>query len=378
MAATLLHACAFLSMKCYKICIPCAYLSAYHVITALRAVVVLASELGRCRDCAKSAQFAAHCAVLWHVYVVEVLISSVVCREVATLNKSVSALSFSDELEGQTVNNGGYVFNAGTDLLAPSKLQSCSGASRSTNSKNGTEDSRDNSTVGGRSFEAPDPTIAAAFLAKASTSGMSDYSIPDVLAGPHVPGPTVIAAPGFEVLLPDSAVLEHFSQDLIPYYLCQYELEGIAVTAHPIPADLPQEAHKAAKSTAIGAIPEFESLAIAVMQHARPSLAGLDVKDVKLEMRSMAEVLKLACEARMTDGRSEVPLAELMYDDAFVHGLVVCTSSLPVLLCTCTRTGPVGRNDMYANWTWRTAFGTEVRICYRTFSSSQASSCWTC
>ena len=135
-----------------------------------------------------------------HVYVVEVLISSVVCREVATLNKSVSALSFSDELEGETVNNGGYIFNAGTDLLAPSKLQSCSGASRSTNSKNGTEDSRDNSTVGGRSFEAPDPTIAAAFLAKASTSGMSDFSIPDVLAGPHVPGPTVIAAPGFCLL----------------------------------------------------------------------------------------------------------------------------------------------------------------------------------
>lgn len=297
--------------------------------------MLLASELGRCRDCADSARFAAYCDVLRYVCVVKVLMLLVICREVATLNKSVSALSFSDDLEGETVNNGGYIFNAGTDLLAPSKLQSCSGASRSTNSKNGTEDSRDNSTAGGRSFEAPDPTIAAAFLAKASTSGLSEFSVPDVLAGPHVGGPTVIAAPGFEVLLPGSAVLEHFSQDLIPYYLCQYELEGIAVTAHPIPADLPQEARKAAKSTPIGAIPEFESLAISVMQQARQSLAGLDVKDVKLEMRSMAEVLKLACEARMTDGRSEVPLAELMYDDAFVHGLVVCFSSPASMHCTC-------------------------------------------
>jgi hypothetical protein len=232
------------------------------------------------------------------------------------MNKSVSALSFCDDFE--TLNRG-YVFNAGTDLLAPSKLQSYSSMSGGyTASKNGTE-SRDTS-AGYRSFEAPDPTIAAAFLAKASTSGMSEFSVPDVLTSS---GPTVLAAPGFQLLLPDSEVLEHFSQDLIPYYLCQYELEGIAVTAHPIPADLPEEARMAAKSTPISAIPEFESLAISVMQQARPSLAGLDAKNVKLEMRSMAEVLKLACEARMTDGRSEVPLAELMYDDAFVHGLVV-------------------------------------------------------
>jgi hypothetical protein len=190
--------------------------------------------------------------------------------------------------------------------------------------------SKENSSAGVRpSFEAPDPTIAAAFLAKASTSGIADYSsIPEhelLDAGAPIvrSAPAVMAVPGFEVLLPDSEVLEHFSEDLIPYYLCQYELEGIAVTAHPIPADLPQEARKAAKSTPISAIPEFESLAISVMQQARPSLAGLEPKDVKLEMRSMAEVLKLACEARMTDGRTEVPLSELMYDDAFVHGLVV-------------------------------------------------------
>jgi hypothetical protein len=277
------------------------------------------------------------------------------------LNKSGSGLSFCDDLE--TLNRG-YVFNAGTDLLAPSKLQSYSGMSAGyTGSKNGT-DSRDTST-GGRSFEAPDPTIAAAFLAKASTSGMSDFSVPGVLTGCHLPGPTVLAGTGFEVLLPDTDALEHFSQDLIPYYLCQYELEGIAVTAHPIPADLPQEARTAAKSSPIGAIPEFESLAISVMQQARPSLAGLDAKDVKLEMRSMAEVLKLACEARMTDGRSEVPLAELMYDDAFVHGLVVCSSHpycLRILCCPCVDAG------WYLRW---------ASIC-RTFISSQASSCWTC
>lgn len=241
------------------------------------------------------------------------------------LNKSVSVLSFDDDLGAL---NRGYIFNAGTDLLAPSKLQSYSGMSRDTGSKNGTEESRDNS-AGYPSFEAPDPTIAAAFLAKASTSGLSDVSALDAFTGAHLPWPTVIAASGHEVLLPDSEALEHFSQDLIPYFLCQYELEGVAVTAHPIPADLPQEA---AKSTPIGAIPEFESLAIAVMQQARPSLAGLDAKDVKLEMRSMAEVLKLACEARMTDGRSEVPLAELMYDDAFVHGLVVRTLGLSTFM----------------------------------------------
>lgn len=288
---------------------------------------VTAAGRGRCPDCTDWAGISAPCDELLHTCAIRMHIFRVVCRDVAAefipLNKSVSALSFSDDLE--TLNRG-YIFNAGTDLLAPSKLQSCSGMSRWTGSKNGTEDSRDNSTVGGRSFEAPDPTIAAAFLAKASTSGLADFAVPSILAGAHGPAQTVMAAPGFEVLLPGSEVLEHFSQDLIPYYLCQYELEGIAVTAHPIPADLPQEARKAAKSTPIGAIPEFESLAIAVMQQARPSLAGLDTKDVKLEMRSMAEVLKLACEARMTDGRSEVPLAELMYDDAFVHGLVVCSS----------------------------------------------------
>lgn len=256
------------------------------------------------------------------------------CRDapadLASLNKSASALSFSDDLD-HTLNRG-YIFNAGTDLLAPSKLQSFTLQSRSGSGTNDSSlsfrrDSNSREASGAlRSFEAPDPTIAAAFLAKASTSGLSDISIPDVLGGTDVPGATVIAAPGLEVLLPDSEILAHFSQDLIPYYLCQYELEGIAVTAHPIPADLPQEAREAAKSTPVGTIPEFESLAISVMQQARPSLAGLDTKDIKLEMRSMAEVLKLACEARMTDGRSEVPLAELMYDDAFVHGLVVRSS----------------------------------------------------
>lgn len=133
-----------------------------------------------------------------------------------------------------------------------------------------------------------------------------------------------MAAPGVEALLPNLQVLERFATDLIPYYLCQFELEGIAVTAHPIPKDLPEDARKAAKATAVSAIPEFETLAIAVMKQTRPSLSEMEDKDIKLEMRCMAEVLQLACGARMTEGRTEVPLSELMYDDAFVHGLVVC------------------------------------------------------
>eukprot|EP00892_Ulva_mutabilis_P001083 jgi/Ulvmu1/10976/UM007_0155.1 len=240
--------------------------------------------------------------------------------EVRTLTTSVSALSFSDEKA-----EPGYIFNAATDLLNPSKLHSADNSSRS--AVDLPADSKENCQDLLRpSFEAPDPTIAAAFLAKAgSSTGASiigPNSINPVTSSDGSAPNIVMAAPGIEALLPDLQVLERFTTDLIPYYLCQFELEGIAVTAHPIPKDLPEEARKAAKATAVSAIPEFETLAIAVMKQARPSLSGMEDTDIKLEMRSMAEVLQLACEARMTDGRTEVPLSELMYDDAFVHGLV--------------------------------------------------------
>lgn len=237
------------------------------------------------------------------------------------MKKSVSALSFAEEkLEP------GYIFNAATDLLDPSKLQSANNSSRS--AVDLPVDSKENCQDLLRpSFEAPDPTIAAAFLAKAVSSNGASAIAPNSInpmtsSDGSVPN-AVMAASGIEALLPDLRALERFNTDLIPYYLCQFELEGIAVTAHPISKDLPEEARKSSKSTPVSAIPEFESLALAVMKQKRPSLAGMEDEDIKLEMRSMAEVLQLACEARMTDGRTEVPLSELMYDDAFVHGLVV-------------------------------------------------------
>lgn len=244
-----------------------------------------------------------------------------VFRDDGILKKSVSALSFAeDKLEP------GYIFNAATDLLDPSKLQSDNNSSRS--AVDLPVDSKENCQDLLRpSFEAPDPTIAAAFLAKAVSSNGATAIAPNSInpmtsSDGSVPN-AVMAASGIEALLPDLQVLERFTTDLIPYYLCQFELEGIAVTAHPISKDIPEEARKTSKSTPVSAIPEFESLAIAVMKQKRPSLTGMEDNDIKLEMRSMAEVLQLACEARMTDGRTEVPLSELMYDDAFVHGLVV-------------------------------------------------------
>lgn len=251
-------------------------------------------------------------------------------RDVGIMKSSVSALSFSDEKA-----EPGYIFNAATDLLDPSKLHTADNSSRS--AVDLPADTKENfQDLLRPSFEAPDPTIAAAFLAKAvSSTGASTIAPNSMNPMTSSDGSTpniVTAAPGVEALLPDLQVLERFATDLIPYYLCQFELEGIAVTAHPIPKDLPEEARKAAKATAVSAIPEFETLAIAVMKQTRPSLSGMEDKDIKLEMRSMAEVLRLACEARMTDGRTEVPLSELMYDDAFVHGLVVC---LPLSFSMC-------------------------------------------
>jgi hypothetical protein len=234
--------------------------------------------------------------------------------EVPPLDKSLSTLSF-----GDTKLETGYIFSAASNLLAPKvgKKGDVANFSKAIVSLNSKENVKAHVRP---TFEAPDPTIAAAFLARTASRPAHYPPTSAQLAMESMP---VVASQIFDVALPDAAVLQRFAADLIPYYLCQYELEGIAVTAHPIPHDLPSEARKAAKATPMGSIPEFESLAIDVMKQARPSLAGLDAKDVKLEMRSMAEVLKLACDARLTNGRTEVPLSELMYDDAFVHGLVV-------------------------------------------------------
>lgn len=177
----------------------------------------------------------------------------------------------------------GYVFNAASKLLSQ---------------PDATPDLTDVATPPRRpSYEAPPPSIAKAFLAKAAT--------------------------------PPADSGASYAADLAPYYLCQYELEGMAITAYRAP--------EAAAPDAPGLPPALAELARPLLVRSRPSLIDVPDGDVRVAMRPTAEVRRLAAEARLPRGADVVPLADLLYDDAFVHSLVV-RSDLPLSYSPVNRT----------------------------------------
>ena len=169
-----------------------------------------------------------------------------------------------------------------------------------------------------RSFDAPAAPIAAAFLARASINLSSEL--------PHSGPPS--KTPSTEV--PASATpppppnptdaLQLYSTDLVPYYLCQYELQGLAICAHRVPPDAPPSLKE---SASLAMLPGFAKLAVPLLKEKRPSLKEVSDGEVRVEMRPVEENVRAACEARLGKAATTVTLHELMYDDAFVHSLLV-------------------------------------------------------
>jgi hypothetical protein len=171
-------------------------------------------------------------------------------------------------------------------------------------------------------YETPLPSIAAAFLAKTSKPSARDGS---AAAPPKPP-----MSPPLESA--DDA-LQLYSTDLVPYYLCQYELQGMAISAHRVPRDAPPPP----PGTSLAMLPGFAKLAKPLLKEKRSSLKDVADDEIRVEMRAVEEVMRLACEAHLSKSATTVSLHELMYDDAFVHSLVVRALLLLTLHC---RSGP--------------------------------------
>lgn len=244
------------------------------------------------------------------------------------LPRSVSEMCFAE-----TQMSDGYIFNAATNLIqprpqpaaaaptaqkppteAPARQPRASAAARPCRVTLGVEDdARVTATIAPapaprvRSFEAPAAPIAAAFLARAA-SKTSSTELPHPKPAAAAPAPADPAD-----------ALQQYSTDLVPYYLCQYELQGMAISAHRVPPDAPP----APKDSSLAMLPGFAKLAVPLLKGKRPSLREASAAEIRVEMRPVDEVLRAACEARLGKAASAVSLHDLMYDDAFVHSLVV-------------------------------------------------------
>ena len=263
--------------------------------------------------------------------------------------------------------SGHYVFNAATNLLQPrhsAESEPSDGNPSLSTPCHVQLQVRDEKASGGSigvsisvkgAYETPPDDIKAAFLARTSKSGkLSHGDVPGATiakpngkaagqkrnagangAAAHTASPADDskqgAAAGSKV--PDNAseALRAYATDLAPYYLSQYELQGMAVTAYHMPKDHPLAAQPNAPSASLTMVEGLAKLAIPLMRRARPHLADVPDDEIRIEMRPMPQVLRNAADARRSrksiDGSAGAAagttLEALMYDDAFVHSLTV-------------------------------------------------------
>ena len=169
-----------------------------------------------------------------------------------------------------------------------------------------------------RSYEAPPPSIAKAFLARAArlsahpsedskatpvataaATASNHTAVPHITSTAQAPGsklePKTAQSGGDGVCADASHALQRFTSDLVPYYLCQYELQGMAITARPAPRDRP----RGGADPSLAMVKGLAELAVPLMRRTRPFLQDVEDADVAVEMRPMAQVHAVHCVATL-------------------------------------------------------------------------------
>jgi len=169
-------------------------------------------------------------------------------------------------------------------------------------------------------IERPDTAIAQAFLTKVAT--------------PERPAP-----PAADANMSTEEGFKRFAIDLAPYFLAEYAARGVdvnivekgrahahgtcAVSPWMPPAATVAADGIAAIATATADEHDFTRFVVPLLQKHRPSLAHCGVEDVALVLQPGAWALHTACAARAKGDTKAVSLDALLYDDAFVHSLLV-------------------------------------------------------